>query len=161
MSVEKIAQRVSAADRPTLLRLLDEYLGELHREVGKPAHQPGSYPYLDAYFTEPGRHAFLLRADGEPAGFALVREGQSTGGAIQMAEFYVHPSQRRNGLGRAAASAIFTQFPGNWDLQVHARNERGVAFWSSCARALAQGPVRETALNADDGPRIQLEFSIA
>ena len=31
-------------------------------------------------------------------------------------------------------SSIWARFPGEWELQVHARNAAAVAFWSTCVR---------------------------
>jgi len=65
--------------RGVIAALLDDYLRELahHRERAVGATDARSYPYPDAYFAEPGRHAFLLRRDGEVVCFALIREPAS------------------------------------------------------------------------------------
>ena len=77
---------VGPADRATFVALLDEYLEELahHREHQKGATRASEYRYLDAYFGEPGRHAFIIIVDDAPAGFALVRGPESTGDGWQV-----------------------------------------------------------------------------
>jgi predicted acetyltransferase len=149
--------------RGVITALLDDYLQELagHRERAVGATNARSYPYLDAYFSEPGRHAFLIRCDGEVVGFALIREPVSTGSPVsQVAEFYVTPGRRRLGVGHAATAAICRRFPGAWELQVHARNAAALRFWASCVRASAQALPVEREIQAEDGKRIQLTFHV-
>jgi hypothetical protein len=54
-------------DRGIIAALLDEYLHELagHREVAVGAIDSRSYPYLDAYFSKPGR-GIRARSSGAP-----------------------------------------------------------------------------------------------
>jgi predicted acetyltransferase len=63
--------------------MLDRYLSELsgHREVPVGATDSASYPYLDAYGSEPGWHAFLIRSGEQAVGFAFIRDPASTGSA--------------------------------------------------------------------------------
>jgi predicted acetyltransferase len=149
--------------RGVIAPLLDDYLQELadHRERAVGATDACSYPYLDAYLSEPGRHAFLIRCDGEVVGFALIREPASTGGPVsQVAEFYVTPGRRRLGVGRQAAAAIWRRFPGAWELQVHARNAAAVRFWASCVKSAAQEPPEVSEIHAEDGKRLQFNFHV-
>jgi len=149
--------------RGVIAALLDDYLQELadHRERAVGATDARTYPYLDAYFSEPGRHAFLMRCGGEVVGFALIREPASTGGPVsQVAEFYVMPGRRRPGVGREAAAAIWRRFPGAWELQVHARNAAALRFWASCVTSAAQEPPEVREIHAEDGKRLQLNFHV-
>ena len=90
------------------------------------------YRYLDAYFTEPDRHPFLIRADGQLAGFALVRRATSAVGdydVFDMAEFFVMRKYRRRGVGSEAARFAFDRFPGRWEVREMAANTPAQAFW--------------------------------
>lgn len=62
-------------DRAVLRRLLELYRYDVSEFNGADVDQHGEfgYRYLDHYWTEEDRAAFLLRADGHWAGFALVR----------------------------------------------------------------------------------------
>ena len=78
--------------------LLDEYLRELstYREIPVGATDAASYPHLDVYWSEKGRHAFFIKCRGCVAGFALVREPRSTDSDVhEIAEFYVKPEYRQ------------------------------------------------------------------
>jgi predicted acetyltransferase len=158
MHTELVA--ASSSDRPLLIGLLDGYLRELapHREIAVGATESSNYLYLDAYFREPGRHPFLIRRDGDVAGFAFIRSPESTGRAWQVAEFYVDPQNRRCGVGRAAIGLIWKRFPGDWELQIHARNAAAIQFWTSCVRDPAHTEPTITNVNASDGRRLQLTF---
>ncbi|MCE7929230.1 MAG: GNAT family N-acetyltransferase [Dehalococcoidia bacterium] len=108
--------------------LLQLYLHELSafgsREAGEDGRYP--YPYLPLYWSEQGRWPFLLRVDGNVAGFALVRQVE---GRFQMAEFYVLREYRRCGVGERAARLLFAQFPGLWLVEELAANTAAIAFW--------------------------------
>jgi predicted acetyltransferase len=131
----------SLSDARLIESLLDDYLRELseHRDVPVGATDSARYPYLDAYWSEPGRHAFLIKRSGDIVGFALVRDPASTGSAIhQLAEFYIKPESRRSGIGHHAVLAIWEKFPGEWELQVHAQNSSAVRLGASSPRSELQ-----------------------
>jgi predicted acetyltransferase len=142
---------------------LDEHLQELaaHREIAVGATDSRGYPYLDAYFSEPGRHAFLIECNGEVVGLALIRDPASTGSpASEVAEFYVKPGSRRLGHGREVIASMWRRFPGAWELQVHARNAAALRFWAACVEASAEEPPGVREIEAEDGKRIQFNFYV-
>ena len=153
---------VPPRDRSKLSTLLDAYLNELagHREIAVGAITASDYPYLDAYFREPGRHPFFIADRGVVVGFALVRDPESTGSVREMAEFYVKPSRRRLGVGAAAIELLWRRFPGDWELQVHARNEIAMRFWTACIDRVASTESSVTHIKANDGRRIQFNFRV-
>ncbi len=150
-------------NREVIAALLDGYLDELadHRDFAAGATDSRSYPYLDAYFSEPGRYPFLIWHQGKVAGFALIRGPVSTGLAWQVAEFYVVPDSRRLGIGREAIAAIWRRFPGAWELQVHTRNSAARQFWMSCVEGVAHETPEIREIEANDGWRLQFNFGIA
>jgi predicted acetyltransferase len=118
---------VGPADRPVLRRLIELYrydFSEFDRSDVGP-HGEFGYPYLDHYWTEPGRHPFLVQVEGTWAGFALVREIPP----FDMAEFFVMRKYRRSGLGREVALEIFRRFPGRWQVRELRSNPGAIAFW--------------------------------
>jgi hypothetical protein len=84
---------VSPSDRLKLVTRLDAYLSELagYREIAVGAINASDDPYLDAYFHEPGRHAFFIAERRVVVGFVFVRGPESTGSAWEIAELYVTP----------------------------------------------------------------------
>jgi len=149
-------------DRGIIAALLDDYLRELadYREIAVGATDAASYSYLDAYFAESGRHAFIIRREGTAVGFALIRDPTSTGRVWQVAEFYITPASRRVGIGRDAIASIWCRFPGAWELQVHARNIAALRFWTSCAEGWGQEAPQVIEVEAEDGKRFQFNFCV-
>jgi predicted acetyltransferase len=90
------------------------------------------YSHLPLYWTEPDRHAFLLRVDGNLAGFALVRQMD---GCWDLAEFFIARRYRRQGFGMAAAHELWRRFRGPWTVRVMEANTAGCKFWD---RAVAE-----------------------
>ena len=90
------------------------------------------YRYLDHYWTESGRHPFLIRADSNIAGFALVRDSTNTSdGLNELAEFFIVRKYRRRGIGRTVAHRIFDMFPGRWLVGQVELNQPARGFWHS------------------------------
>jgi predicted acetyltransferase len=108
-------------EKPLLSSMLESNL----RELGAPK----TYSYFESYWSDPARYPFVIMSGGRMAGFALVRR-LNAGNEVEMAEFYVAPEFRRVGIGRAAAKALFAEFPGEWRISVLDSNAVGVLFWS-------------------------------
>ena len=155
--------RASRSNSRQIESLLDDYLGELsnYRDVSIGATSSVNYPYLDAYWSEVGRHIFLIQYSEQVVGFAFIRDPSSTESvAHQVTEFYVRPDSRRLGIGRRAVLEIWKLFPGQWELQVHARNTAAVRFWESCIETEANGNPQPREVKASDGRRLQFNFRI-
>jgi predicted acetyltransferase len=114
-------------EKPILRQLLELYAHDFSELNGADVDEHGvyGYRYLDNYWTEPGRHPFLIRVDGRIAGFAFVRSGSPH----DMAEFFVMRKYRRGGIGVEAARAVFARFPGEWQVRELEANVGAVAFW--------------------------------
>jgi predicted acetyltransferase len=114
-------------DKATLLALLQLYLYDFSELTGTDLAEDGRYEHrsFDLYWTDADRHPFLIRADGQLAGMALVRSGEPH----DMAEFFVVRKYRRGGVGAQAANALFAMFPGEWQVRQIAANTGATAFW--------------------------------
>jgi predicted acetyltransferase len=88
-------------------------------------------PWFDEYWTEEGRHALLIRADGAPAGFALINTHSHRGGTVErnMGEFFVARKYRRRGVAREAVRRVLSLYPGRWEVAVAERNTAATSFW--------------------------------
>jgi len=77
-------RRVLDPDRGVLYALIDAYLGELaqHREISLGPTRAADYKSLPLYWTETGRHPFLLVESAQIAGLVLVREVDRQRGRI-------------------------------------------------------------------------------
>lgn len=119
---------VAEADREHLRRMLRVYLEELGADP--------EYPYLDLYWTEPQRHAYWIQVRDNVVGFALVR--RLANGMAEVAEFFIQPAARRQGLGRAAAMALFATHPGRWQIRSFPGNRGSETFWEKSVPSDAQ-----------------------
>jgi predicted acetyltransferase len=114
-------------DFELLDRLLQLYLHDFSEHTGEDVDEHGRFQYawLDAYRHEAGRHASVIRVEGRPAGFALVREAE----VLHMAEFFVLRKHRRAGVGLAAARHLLEARIGPWSITQLASNPEATAFW--------------------------------
>lgn len=88
-------------------------------------------------------HPMVIRAEGRPAGFALVGQApfphMTPGRDYRMSEFFVLARHRRHGVGRRAAHAIFDRFRGLWEVSELPANERAIRFWRTVIGAYTGG----------------------
>jgi predicted acetyltransferase len=131
-------------EKPVVRQLLELYSHDFSEFNGADVDDHGrfGYPYLDNYWTEPGRHPFLISVGGHIVGFAFVRSGSPH----DMAEFFIMRKYRRGGVGGEAARAVFARFPGEWQVRQVAANVGAVAFWRTAI------PVPFTEDANDEGP---------
>lgn len=128
-------------------------------ELGEDGRFP-RYPPLAAYWTEPDRSVFLIRAAGQLAGFVMLNRAGHSDRPVDrnMAEFFVARHYRREGVGRAAALQAIRPRKGVWEIAVARRNLGAQAFWRGVAADAAAGSVEET--DQDDerwnGPVLRL-----
>jgi predicted acetyltransferase len=93
-------------------------------------------PPLDRWWQAEDHLPFLLRWQDRPVGFALINRHSHMGAPMDyaVAEFFVVRKCRRVGIGSAAAGAIFSALPGQWEAAVMRRNRRALAFWDAAIR---------------------------
>jgi predicted acetyltransferase len=132
-----------APDVPIVRRLVQLYIYDLVGERwGVEADGSyGSAHWHRRFWRRDGRHHFIVRVNGRPAGFALVRELPAADGVPtrQMAEFFVLRTYRRRGVGTRVARTLFARFPGRWELSVLTWNVGARPFWRGVIRRVAVG----------------------
>ncbi len=151
----------SVEDKLIIANLLQLYLYDFSEFAGWAINEHGlyGYRYLDHYWTEPGRYPFLVRVDGELAGFALVRT-LARGGRQEnhIAEFFVMRKFRRTGVGEAAARQLFDRFPGSWSVSQLDQNVAAQRFWRRVIGCYTRGSYTER--RDDDRARVIQEFIV-
>jgi predicted acetyltransferase len=81
--------------------------------------------------------AFMIRVDGRPAGFALVKQlGERR---FDMAEFFIGRQHRRRGIGERAAFHLFDRFAGAWEVREMLTNTAAQAFWRRIVAKYSNG----------------------
>jgi len=121
--------------QPVLANLLELYAHDFSEVVDVKLGADGRFGYTDLplYWTDRHHYPFLVRADGQLAGFVFVRRGSaiSTDQDVwDMTEFFVVRGFRRLGLGTAIARHIWNRFPGRWEVRVIDRNRHAKEFWA-------------------------------
>lgn len=139
----------------------EQWAGQSRGELEESGRFP-DYPDLDLYWREPERSAWLIRADGHLAGFALLNAFSHSGlpSDHDVAEFFVVRKHRRSGVGRAAALALIGARPGQWELAVARANVQALRFWRGVAAALSP-QVDEMDVNDDRWNGAILRFRVA
>ena len=119
---------------PVLANLLELYTYDFSELVDLKIGVDGRFGYerLPLYWREPGRFPFLIRANGDLAGFVLVQQGSQVSTAAEIwdvAEFFVLRRYRRHGVGVRAAHDVWRMFAGRWEVRVTDNNLVGRSFW--------------------------------
>lgn len=141
-----LIENATAADRSFLWSLLQQHLDELSVFTG--SHRVDGehpYPYFDLYWQDASRFAHLIFCDQAVVGFALVNSHVLDPASMaSIAEFYIRPAFRKQGIGRLAVKGIVDQRPGRWEAKIESGNVAALAFWS---KVFAEGKdVRITTL---------------
>jgi predicted acetyltransferase len=119
------------------------------------------YP-LDPYFIDADREPLLIREGGRLAGFALLDRQTHTGAPLNwnMGEFFIARAHRRGGVGTTAARAIFTAYPGLWQVAVARLNLPALPFWRNAVSGAAGiADLREEDVQSElwNGPVLSFE----
>jgi predicted acetyltransferase len=153
----------TSADESVLQNLLQLYAYDLSESAGLHLGRDGRYelPPLAPYWTEPNRSAFLIRADGQLGGFALIARGSRISGdpdVWDVAEFFVLKRYRRHGIGAAAASEIWRRFPGRWEVRVLTTNQPAQRFWQTAINEFTGAAIDPVALEQGGRQRLVFRF---
>jgi predicted acetyltransferase len=134
----------TAADATLLGNLLELYaheLSDVFQEVVLGPDGRFGYPRLPLYWSEPDRRwAFIIRAEGQIAGFVLATRGSPAAEdpeVLDVAEFFVLRRYRRRGVGQRAARLLWRRLSGRWTVRVAEQNRSGLAFWGDVLAAAA------------------------
>jgi predicted acetyltransferase len=154
-------------DRARLAALFELYAYDFSEILGFDVGDDGrfGYPYLDAYFSEPRRHAFLFRVDGKLAGFALVQRRSQLSGderVHDMSEFFVMRHYRRHGVGDHAAVWLFDHFRGPWEVREKPENHGATVFWRRIIARYTGGAFEDLVLDEErwHGPVQRFDSSV-
>lgn len=150
-------------DKSLIRNLMQFYLYEITAFDGARPNRHGlfEYRYLDHYWTkdgiDAGRVPFLIHAGDDVAGFALKNRWSVVSrspDASTVAEFFVLPPWRRQGVGQAAAIALFDRCPGRWEVRELRANRSAQRFWRAVINAYTAGDFQDLDVANDewDGP---------
>jgi len=120
--------RATREQMPVIGNLIQLYAHDFSEFQDMQLDSTGRFEYtpLPLYWTDPNRHPFLVKVDGEPAGFVLMRQ---EAGVWDMAEFFIVRGCRRHGVGTSVAHEVWKRFPGEWEVRVMQANQAALGFW--------------------------------
>ncbi len=96
------------------------------------------------YWDEPDRWAFLVKVDGELAGFVFISpDGTQPGSQFGFGEFFIMRKFRKQGVGQKVAFKLFDRFRGPWEVRVVTNNESALAFWRKVLHRYTEGNYHE------------------
>lgn len=118
---------------------------------------------LPCYFEDPKRHPFLIRVDGEVAGFALVHPfGLEEKIDWCMGEFFILRRFQGTGVAAKAVEYFFEKFKGLWEITVPPENIRSKRFWEKVlpqkGRALCRESLEEVSFPSSKSPVWRIRF---
>lgn len=142
---------LAEGERPLLQRLFELYLYDFSEMERADLDEdgwfvPSARDWLARFWSEPGRHALLLRVDGKPAGLVLVDERSPIVGSEDrrfVGAFFVARAYRRRGYGAAVAREVFERFPGPWQVLQIRSNPKAQTFWRRVIGEYTGGRYRE------------------
>ena len=163
-SHEVVLENAKPEHAALLSHLIELYLHDLSEIFPIDVGPDGRFGYdrLPLYFEEPERRfPFLIRANGVPAGFALVTRGSPVTpdpADLDIAEFFVARRYRRSSVGRAAAFQLWDRMPGRWIVRVSEGNRRGLPFWRKIISEYTDGVFSVRTLPGTPHPWCVLTF---
>ena len=97
--------------------------------------------YVDLYWKEETRHAYIVKVDWQLAGFALERFNENN--MNEIAEFFVIYKYRKIGVGSFMANEIFKRYKGKWEIKTLLKNKPAQKFWRTVVKNASNGNYNE------------------
>lgn len=149
--------------QPIVANLLELYIHDFSEFLPVELGPDGrfGYPDLPLYWSAPGHHPFLVKADGNWAGLVLVKEEQavSTGQPTHdIAEFFILRGYRRCGIGTEVAHQVWRRFPGPWTVRVLQMNRAACSFWERAITAFTGGEFKSSSFQRNGRSWSQFSF---
>ncbi|WP_397452888.1 GNAT family N-acetyltransferase [Pseudomonas sp. NA-150] len=95
---------------------------------------------MQNYWRKPATQPFLIKVDGELAGFVTVDgDGPFTDAHYNIGYFFISRRFRGRGIARFVVSALLSKFPGQWQIFHIDANQPARGFWEKIISELTQG----------------------
>jgi len=134
-------------DIPVIQNLARFYVYDLSEYMGWRCPEHGLFGCRDDDFWYSKRnHFFVVRVDGELAGFAVIESlGEENKVAdYDVAEFFILRKFRRKGVGRRVAHTLFDKFGGSWQVRQLVDNLPAPIFWRKVISEYTSGNYEES-----------------
>ena len=97
--------------------------------------------YIELYWKEENRHPFILKCNGELAGFVLERFTEND--TNEISEFFVLNKYRNIGAGTFMAKEMFKRYNGKWEIRTLLKNKRAQDFWRKVVKEVSDNNYKE------------------
>jgi predicted acetyltransferase len=158
-----VLHKAKASDLAIVKNLVPYYIYDMSEYMAWATTSDGRHDGCDgieAYWSDSDKHAFILRAGREPAGFVLLLEGNH-GPSIDYSftDFFVLRKFRRRGVGEQIARQLFTRYPGRWQVDHLKDNKPAAAFWRKVIRRYTRGKFKSSSAVCAEGAVSVLHFT--
>jgi predicted acetyltransferase len=148
--------KAKPSDLAIVKNLVPYYIYDMSEYMGwatKPDGRHDGCDGIEKYWSDPDKHAFILRAGREPAGFVLLMVG-GPGPSIDYSftDFFVMRKFRKRGVGERIARRLFNRFPGRWQVDYLKHNKPAAIFWRKVIGRFTHGKFKTKSARCGDGP---------
>jgi ribosomal-protein-alanine N-acetyltransferase len=148
--------KAKPSDLPIVKNLVPYYIYDMSEYMGwatKPDGRHDGCDGIEDYWTDADKHAFILRAGREPAGFVLLLEG-GHGPLVDysITDFFVLRKFRHRGVGERIAREFFNRFPGRWQVDHLKHNKPAAIFWRKIISRFTRDKFKTKSAKCKEGP---------
>jgi predicted acetyltransferase len=148
--------KATPADLAPIKNLVGYYIYDMSEHMHWPCTPDGRFDGCDdlaSYWTDPGKHAFVLRSGQELAGFVLILANNPEPDVdFSVTDFFILRKFRGRGAGQRVAHELFDLFPGRWKVELFVQNQPARAFWRKVIQQYTQGRFEQRSGTSQCGP---------
>ena len=145
----------AAPEHDVVLRNLFEfYCYDFSEFAGEDVNPEGRFTpprFMSRYWDDPNWRAYLMKVEGQWAGFVWVVKGSLFNEArpypddehFSMDEFFIARKYRRRGLGEQLATYVFDLYAGVWEVTEIPQNVPAQNFWRRVIHRYTNGNFEE------------------
>ncbi|MFD2178879.1 GNAT family N-acetyltransferase [Veronia pacifica] len=141
--METTLKKIPVHSRSVFENLFQYYRYDMSEFLGLAPDDHGLYvtrsSQFDVYWKMPDHHPFFIYADGNLAGFILIRRYPARPELFDIDQFFILRRFKGQGVGKAAFKQAITLFPGQWQVRVLRENINALRFWSKAVAEATSG----------------------
>jgi predicted acetyltransferase len=145
-----VVTRATNSEHQLLQQMLELYQHDLSDIWDQDLDVRGKFGYsLERFWQDPNCAAYIFWIEEHPVGFALVdKEVKLPGGEFWMDQFFVTKKYRKRGVGAVAASIVFNNHVGRWQVGQMTDNLVAQSFWRKTIRSYTVNQYDETPITS-------------
>ncbi len=132
--------KVGIESKCIIENLFPFYLYDMSEYMGWAANKDGTFRFKESliasYWTEADHTPYIIKANGELAGFTMVRVYPGTENLQDIGQFFILRKFKRKGVGQAVLKLLLRKYPGDWQIRALVENSGAIKFWKRSIEAL-------------------------